>query len=143
MPDTLLAGHLHDERTRAARALLRTPLLDIDADPDAFRLVARHHAWLAERFETTCGWHLTIDAAAGFARLAKRAADGGMRVVSKAFAEGARDAHQQARQIRSVLFGNGNGGGSGGTAGARVAPARTSAKRRGSSARSRRKTQKR
>ena len=75
MPDTLLADHLHDERTRAARSLLRAPLLDIDTDPDAFRLVVRHHGWLVERFETTCGWHLTVDAAAGFARLAKRAGD--------------------------------------------------------------------
>ncbi len=75
MPDTLLADHLHEERTRAARAILRAPLLDIDTDPEAFRLVVRHHGWLVERFETTCGWHLTVDARAGFARLAKRAAD--------------------------------------------------------------------
>jgi uncharacterized protein (TIGR02678 family) len=74
VPDTLLADHLQHERTRAARALLRSPLLDIDADPEAFRLVVRHHGWLVERFETTCGWHLTVDSAAGFARLAKRAA---------------------------------------------------------------------
>ena len=75
MPNSLLAGHLDAERSMAARTLLRTPLLDIDSDPDAFRLVVRHHGWLAEWFETTCGWHLTVDAAAGFARLAKRASD--------------------------------------------------------------------
>jgi uncharacterized protein (TIGR02678 family) len=75
VPDALLADHLHEERTRAARALLRAPLLDIDTDPEAFRLVVRHHGWLVERFETTCGWHLIVDAGAGFARLAKRAAD--------------------------------------------------------------------
>jgi hypothetical protein len=75
VPDALLADHLHEERTRAARAILRAPLLDIDTDPEAFRLVVRHHGWLVERFETTCGWHLTVDAGAGFARLAKRAAD--------------------------------------------------------------------
>jgi uncharacterized protein (TIGR02678 family) len=74
VPDTVLADHLHDERTRAARALLRTPLLDVDADPEAFRLVVRHFPWLVERFETMCGWGLTVEAAAGFARLAKRAA---------------------------------------------------------------------
>jgi uncharacterized protein (TIGR02678 family) len=75
VPDTPLADHLHDEGTRAARALLCTPLLDADTDPEAFRLVVRHHDWLVERFETTCGWRLTVDTAAGFARLAKRAAE--------------------------------------------------------------------
>ena len=75
MPDSLLAGHLDAERSLAARTLLRTPLLDIDADPGAFRLVVRHSGWLSEWFETVCGWHLAVDPAAGFARLAKRVAD--------------------------------------------------------------------
>ena len=37
-------------------------------------------------------------------RLAKRAADSGLEVVSGGFAEGARDAHTQAQRIRSLLF---------------------------------------
>ena len=75
MADSLLAGHLDAERSQAARTLLRTPLLDVDADPDSFRLVVRHHGWLADWFETACGWQLTVDPGAGFARLAKRADD--------------------------------------------------------------------
>jgi two-component system chemotaxis response regulator CheB len=42
-------------------------------------------------------------------RLAHRAAESGMRVVSEGFAEGARDARHQADRIRSVLFSLGNG----------------------------------
>jgi len=37
-------------------------------------------------------------------RLAKRAAAGGLTVVSEGFENGARVAHQQAQQIRNVLF---------------------------------------
>ncbi|MGH9263577.1 MAG: TIGR02678 family protein [Acidimicrobiales bacterium] len=75
MAEVALAGHLADERSRAVRHLLATPLVDVDAQPDAFRLVARHQGWLAEYFEAACGWALTVDVAAGFARLSKRAAD--------------------------------------------------------------------
>ena len=42
-------------------------------------------------------------------RMARRAADGGLRVVSEGFAEGARDAHEQAQRIRAVLFGRSGG----------------------------------
>jgi two-component system chemotaxis response regulator CheB len=42
-------------------------------------------------------------------RMARRALAGGMSVVSEGFAEGARDAHQQAQRIRGVLFTLGNG----------------------------------
>lgn len=75
MPESMLAGHLGAERSQAARTLLRAPMLDVDADAEAFRLVVRHHRWLADWFEATCGWHLTVDPGAGFARLAKRAAN--------------------------------------------------------------------
>jgi len=37
-------------------------------------------------------------------RMAKRAADNGLHAVSDGFAEGARDAHEQARRIRSLFF---------------------------------------
>lgn len=37
--------------------------------------MARHASWLVDYFEKTCGWSLTVDAASGFARLAKRAVD--------------------------------------------------------------------
>ncbi|MGI8984758.1 MAG: TIGR02678 family protein [Acidimicrobiales bacterium] len=74
MAEVALAAHLAEERARAIRHLLATPLVDIDANPDAFRLVARHQADLVEWFERTCGWALVVDVAAGFARLSKRAA---------------------------------------------------------------------
>jgi uncharacterized protein (TIGR02678 family) len=70
-----LAEHLAEERSRAVRMLLATPLLDVDADPEAFRLAARHHGWLTDWFEAACGWGFVVDVAAGFARLSKRSAD--------------------------------------------------------------------
>lgn len=75
MAEPALAAHLAEERSLAIRHLLATPLVDIDADPDAFRLVARHQGDLTEWFDATCGWTLAVDVAAGFARLAKRAAE--------------------------------------------------------------------
>lgn len=74
MPDIGLADDLATERGRAARLLLRSTLIDIAADRDDFLLVARHAEWLIDWFEATCGWRLTVDSAAGFARLEKRAA---------------------------------------------------------------------
>jgi uncharacterized protein (TIGR02678 family) len=71
--ETALAEHLASERSLAIRSLLAQPLLDADANPDAFRLVARHAGWLHEWFERACGWVCTVDVAAGYARLAKRA----------------------------------------------------------------------
>ncbi len=49
-------------------------MLDIDADPGAFRLVVRQAAG-SPSTSRRLGWHLTVDPAAGFARLAKRVAD--------------------------------------------------------------------
>lgn len=72
MPD--LATHLDEERARAARILLAVPLLDAGTEPDGFRVVVRHEAWLTAWFESTCGWPLVVDAAGGFARLTKRSA---------------------------------------------------------------------
>lgn len=74
MADAALAEHLATERAAAVRALLASPLLDAEADPDSFRLVARHTSWLVQYFEAAAGWLLTVDAASGFARLAKRPA---------------------------------------------------------------------
>jgi uncharacterized protein (TIGR02678 family) len=74
-PASVLDDHLASERSVAARSLLANPLLDADNDPDAFRSVVRHALWLTEFFEQTCGWVLTVDAASGFARLAKRAVE--------------------------------------------------------------------
>lgn len=73
MPDTALRGHLDEERAEAVRRLLADPLLSSRSTPDAFRLVVRHAAWLTDYFEQACGWALIVAAAAGFARLAKRA----------------------------------------------------------------------
>ncbi|MGH9177188.1 MAG: TIGR02678 family protein [Acidimicrobiales bacterium] len=74
MAESLLTLNLADERATAVRTLLVRPLLDADADRDAFRLVARHAGWLTDWFERACGWALTVDPAGGWARLAKRAA---------------------------------------------------------------------
>lgn len=59
-----------DERRRAARALLRSPLLT-PAGPDAaaFAMVRRHAAWLAEWFVRETGWSLHADS--GVVRLRK------------------------------------------------------------------------
>lgn len=70
-----LDEHLSAERATAVRELLASPLLDAEVDRDEFRLVVRHAEWLMNYFEQTCGWTLTVDTAAGFARLAKRAVD--------------------------------------------------------------------
>jgi uncharacterized protein (TIGR02678 family) len=69
-----LQEHLEAERTEAVRRLLAKPLLDGAYDPGAFRLVARHTAWLTEYFEQACGWVLTVDTTSAFARLWKRPA---------------------------------------------------------------------
>ena len=70
-----LATQLDAERAEAIQHLLRRPLLDARAHQDAYTLVARHGDWLIRWFDDTCGWALHVDAAAGFARLAKRQAD--------------------------------------------------------------------
>jgi two-component system chemotaxis response regulator CheB len=44
-------------------------------------------------------------------RMAKRAADSGLEMVSAGFREGAQEAHTQAQRIRSILFRPGNGSG--------------------------------
>jgi uncharacterized protein (TIGR02678 family) len=72
MAETMLADQIDAERSEAIRRLLAEPLLDAGRDLDGYRLVVRHAGWLPEWFEATCGWPLTVDTAAGFARLAKR-----------------------------------------------------------------------
>ncbi len=74
MREGALADQHAAERSRAIRELLGRPILDGDADPDRFSLVVRHHEWLTDWFETTCGWRLSVDVGAGFARLSKRSA---------------------------------------------------------------------
>ena len=74
MPDASLLEQHGAERSRAIRELLVTPILDVDGDQDRFGLVVRHHEWLTDWFEATCGWQLSVDIGAGFARLAKRSA---------------------------------------------------------------------
>lgn len=76
MPESTLHDHLAAERSVAIRVLLAHPLIDSLDDAETFRLVARHTEWLVEYFETACGWVLTVDVAAGYARLAKRPATG-------------------------------------------------------------------
>jgi len=71
MADTLGAT-IDDERAAAIRQLLGTPLVDLVSDPDGARLIFRHGGWLVDWFETTFGFRLVVDPAAGFARLFKR-----------------------------------------------------------------------
>ncbi len=49
------------ERRAAARALLASPLLHAEQEPDAFRLVRRHADWLRQQFAHEFGWNLTVD----------------------------------------------------------------------------------
>lgn len=70
-----LATALDAERAEAIQHLLRRPLLDARTHHDAYTLVARHREWLVRWFDDTCGWAVHVDAAAGFARLAKRRAE--------------------------------------------------------------------
>jgi uncharacterized protein (TIGR02678 family) len=66
----VLDGQREADLQRAARALLKEPLLTADGPhADAFRLVRRHSAELREWFERNVGWTLRTDADA--ARLRK------------------------------------------------------------------------
>jgi two-component system chemotaxis response regulator CheB len=66
-------------------------------------------------------------------RMADRAAAGGMTAVSEGFAEGARDAHEQAQRIRSVLFDTGNGRRSSASSGTEPHAARQATRQRAKS----------
>jgi uncharacterized protein (TIGR02678 family) len=71
---TALEDQQDDERRRAARALLRHPLLTPSApDPAAFVLARRHATWLADWFAREAGWSLVCDTAA--VRLKKTAGE--------------------------------------------------------------------
>ncbi|MFR9730956.1 TIGR02678 family protein [Saccharopolyspora sp. MS10] len=66
------------ERTdlaRGIRLLLARPLLTAEADPEGFDLVRRRAETLTGWFEHYCGWALTVEPRAGYARLAKVRAD--------------------------------------------------------------------
>ena len=71
MSDAMQQQH-HDERGESIRALLLNPLINNTQSSDVFRLIVRHQSFLVDWFETTLGWRLQVDAAAGFARLFKR-----------------------------------------------------------------------
>lgn len=59
-----------EDRCKAVRALLRSPLLTPSGpDPAAFTLVRRHAGWLADWFARETGWSLHVDS--GAARLRK------------------------------------------------------------------------
>lgn len=60
-----------DERRRALRALLASPLRTASQDPEIFTAVCRHAEALTSWFDETAGWKLAVDPAAGFARLFK------------------------------------------------------------------------
>ncbi|HEX9604336.1 MAG TPA: TIGR02678 family protein, partial [Myxococcales bacterium] len=59
------------QRTAALRHLLGHPLvLAVDA-PEAFASIVRHREWLSTWFAEHPGWKLSVETAAGFARLHK------------------------------------------------------------------------
>lgn len=73
LTDVLAAAEV-DERQRALRTLLKSPLLAATGPhAAAFALVRRHAAWLRETLAREAGWHLQVDVE--FARLRKTAAD--------------------------------------------------------------------
>lgn len=72
----VLEDQRQHERATIIRALLATPLLTRERDPDTFALVAVHRSWLITWFDERCGWPLTVDLHGGFARLVKRRASG-------------------------------------------------------------------
>ncbi len=61
-----------DERSEAIRALMVAPMINNSNNTDVFRLIVRHESWLIDWYESTLGWRLHVDIAAGFARLFKR-----------------------------------------------------------------------
>lgn len=60
-----------EERARAARELLSQPMVDATRNPTVFELIRRHYGFLAEWFQTYCGWNLEVDMRSGWARLLK------------------------------------------------------------------------
>jgi len=62
------------ERRVALRSLLVRPLQSSRGDPERFKLLVRHRAWLVAWFREHPGWTLVIDRAAGIARLRKQTA---------------------------------------------------------------------
>ena len=62
------------ERRAALRRLLGSPLLLAERDPEDFALVVRHRVALSRWFSEQAGWTLTVEPAAGHARLFKRPA---------------------------------------------------------------------
>ena len=71
MSDAIQQQH-DDERSESIRALLLEPLINNTQSNDVFRLIVRHESFLVDWFESTLGWRLQVDTAAGFARLFKR-----------------------------------------------------------------------
>lgn len=69
------SGHDAAERRTAARALLLTPVLTVDRQPELMRLVRRHAPALRAGFATQLGYALVVEST--FARLLKTAPEPG------------------------------------------------------------------
>ncbi|MCM3887341.1 TIGR02678 family protein [Frankia sp. R82] len=65
----MTASHDSDERARAARALLASPILTDRRQPEQLAAVRRHAAPLKAMFSTVLGYHLIVESS--FARLVK------------------------------------------------------------------------
>lgn len=70
-PSNLFAQEERRRMGRAVRLLLRHPVITSRRLPDDFALVQRMRDPLVKWFEHHCGWTLTVDSRAGYARLAK------------------------------------------------------------------------
>ena len=60
-----------EDLARGIRALLASPLLTARDRPDDFEVIRRRREPLIRWFDYFCGWALTMEARAGYARLAK------------------------------------------------------------------------
>lgn len=57
----MTGGYDEDEQRRAARLLLRKPLLTVEADGDDFRMVRKHARELTQRFAENLGYRLVVE----------------------------------------------------------------------------------
>lgn len=60
-----------DDVARGVRHLLASPILHERTDPEVFAIVRARRDPIAKWFDHYCGWTLTVEARAGYARLAK------------------------------------------------------------------------
>ncbi len=68
---SVLETERRGERARALRQCLATPIVLAAQAPETFAVILRHREWLVGWFAEHAGWKLSVEPAAGFARLHK------------------------------------------------------------------------